>query len=96
LHTVGEKHLPKPPVPVPYSIFDKAELENRAVGVASHIYAYIYVRQKSDASLSQELLTKEIEELQAKSAARRAAREKDLCADMSVDEVCVVPSIVVA
>jgi len=67
----GEKHLPKPPVP--YSIFDKAELENRA-----------------------ELLTKEIEELQAKSAARRAACEKDLGADMSVDEVGVVPSIVVA
>jgi len=66
----GEKHQPKPPTP--YSIFDKAELENR-VG----------------------LLNKEIEELQAKSVARRAARDRDQGADMSVDEVGAVPSVVV-
>ena len=29
VHTVGEKHRPKPPAP--YSIFDKTELENRVV-----------------------------------------------------------------
>jgi len=33
LYTVGDKHLSKPPAQ--YSIFDKAELENRVVRVAS-------------------------------------------------------------
>ena len=46
--------------------------------------------------LLQEVLTKEVEELQAKAAARRAARDRDQCADMNVDEVGAVPSIVVA
>jgi hypothetical protein len=41
-------------------------------------------------------LNKEIEELQAKSAARRTAREREQQgADVSMDEVGVVPSIVV-
>ena len=45
----------------------------------------------------QELLSKEIEELHAKSAARRAAREREQQgADVSMDEVGVVPSVVVA
>jgi hypothetical protein len=46
--------------------------------------------------LSQEVLTKEVEELQAKAAARRAAREREQGADMNVDEVTAIPSIVVA
>jgi hypothetical protein len=42
-------------------------------------------------------LSKEIQEIQAKSAARRAAREeKQGVADVTMDEVGVVPSVVVA
>jgi hypothetical protein len=42
-------------------------------------------------------LRKEIGEIEAKSAARRAAREKDQGArDVTMDEVGVVPSVVVA
>ncbi|KAH9985738.1 hypothetical protein BJV77DRAFT_1031425 [Russula vinacea] len=68
----GDKQPPKPPAP--YSVFEKAELENRV-----------------------ERLSKEIEELQTKSAARRAAREREQQgADVSMDEVGVVPSVVVA
>jgi len=68
----GNKQPPKPSAP--YSIFDKAELENRA-----------------------ERLNKEIEEMQAKSAARRAVREKEQgTADVTMDEVGVVPSVIVA
>lgn len=46
----------------------------------------------------QEHLSKEIEEIQAKLAARRAAREKEQqgAADVTMDEVCVVPSVIVA
>lgn len=46
---------------------------------------------------AQELLNKEIEELRAKSTARRAAREREQqSGDVSMDEVGVVPSVVVA
>jgi hypothetical protein len=46
---------------------------------------------------AQELLNKEIEEVQAKSTARRAAREKEQQGvDVNMDEVGIVPSIVVA
>ena len=46
---------------------------------------------------AQELLNKEIEELRAKSTARRAAREREQQGgDVSMDEVGVVPSVVVA
>jgi hypothetical protein len=42
-------------------------------------------------------LNKEIEEMQAKSAARRAVREKEQgTADVTMDEVGVVPSVIVA
>ncbi len=46
----------------------------------------------------QEHLSKEIQEIQAKSAARRAARETEQqgVADVTMDEVGVVPSVVVA
>jgi hypothetical protein len=58
----------------------------------SHLYGW----ERVEASL-QELLSKEIEELHAKSAARRAAREREQQgADVSMDEVGVVPSVVVA
>ncbi|KAI0292831.1 hypothetical protein B0F90DRAFT_1644717 [Multifurca ochricompacta] len=66
----GDKHPPKPPAP--FSIFDKAELENRV-----------------------ENLNKEIEELRARSAARRAARDEDVDTNMTVDGVT-VPSVIVA
>ena len=45
--------------------------------------------------MSQDVLNKEIEDLQAKSAARRAARDRDQGTDMSVDEIGAVPSVVV-
>jgi hypothetical protein len=48
---------------------------------------------------SQEKLTKEIEELRAKSAARRATRDKEESVDMSIlDEAgaVTVPSVIVA
>jgi len=42
-------------------------------------------------------LNKEIQEIQAKSAARRAAREKEQHgADVTMDEVGTVPNVVVA
>jgi hypothetical protein len=42
-------------------------------------------------------LSKEIEEIQAKSAARRVAREQDQQgADVTMDEVAAVPTVVVA
>ena len=43
-------------------------------------------------------MRKEIEEMQAKSAARRAVREKEQqgASDVTMDEVGVVPSVVVA
>jgi hypothetical protein len=43
-------------------------------------------------------LSKEIEEIQAKSVARRAARETEQpgATDVTMDEVGVVPSVVVA
>jgi hypothetical protein len=45
----------------------------------------------------QERLSKEIEEMQAKSAARRDAREKEQqgAADVTMDEVGAVPTVVV-
>jgi hypothetical protein len=46
----------------------------------------------------QERLSKELEEIQAKSAARRAAREQEQqgAADVTMDEVGALPSVVVA
>jgi hypothetical protein len=69
----GNKQPPKSSTP--YSIFDKADLRNRAVR-----------------------LSKEIEEIQAKSAARRAARETEQqgAGDVTMDEVGAVPTVVVA
>jgi len=70
----GNKLQPK--LAAPYSVFDKAELENRA-----------------------ERLSKEIEDIQAKSAARRAAREKGQHGvDVAMDEAGALPlpSVVVA
>lgn len=87
---VGDKQPPKPPAP--YSVFEKAELENRVVCCC--VLASI---GKELRRFLQERLSKEIEELQAKSAARRAAREKEQQGtDVSMDEVGVVPSVVVA
>jgi hypothetical protein len=47
--------------------------------------------------ISQEQLTKEVEELRAKSAARRATREMEEGAELSiiVDEAGAVPSVIV-
>jgi hypothetical protein len=96
-HTVGEKHLSKPPAQ--YSIFDKAELENRVVRVASvciRCGVYVCGEEVLTRFFFQEILTREVEELQAKAAARQAAHDRDQVADMSVDEVAAIPSIVVA
>ena len=57
----------------------------------------VYVRGEEVLTrLLQELLTKEVEELQTKAAAREAARDRDQGADMNVDEAGAIPSIVVA
>lgn len=91
LHTrsryIGDKQPPRPPAP--YSIFEKADLESRAVRV-SLLPLNIHESGLID-SVLQEDLTKEIEELRAKSAARKAmAREKEESTDMCIDKASTI------
>ncbi|KAI9448927.1 hypothetical protein F5148DRAFT_690415 [Russula earlei] len=75
-------------------VFTHAAFGNNDLPKPSAPYS---IFDKGDLEKRVELLTKGVEELQAKSAARRAARDKEQHgADMSVDEVGAVPSIIVA